>query len=66
MHPVFETFKKEAEDLLNPIIGEAKKYYAKDESAYFNWLQKAAFIKMHAPDTQIEKLTPESMARPLG
>ena len=50
MQAVFEKFKQEAEVLLNPIIDEAKKYYGDDEAAYFNWLQKAAFIKMHAPD----------------
>jgi hypothetical protein len=66
MHAIYETFKKEAEELLNPIIDKAKKYYGDDESGYFNWLQKAAFIKMHAPDTQIETLTPKLMARPLN
>ena len=44
----------------------SKKYYGDDEAAYFNWLQKAAFIKMHAPDIQIEELTPQTMARPLN
>ncbi len=66
MQAVFEKFKQEVEVLLNPIIDEAKKYYGDDEAAYFNWLQKAAFIKMHAPDIQIEELTPQTMARPLN
>ncbi len=65
MHAIFETFKKEAEELLSPIIDEAKKYYGDDDSGYFNWLQKAAFLKMHAPKTSLEELTPKAFNKPL-
>ena len=65
MQAIFETFKKEAEEILKPIIDEAKKYYGDDDSGYFNWLQKAAFLKMHAPKISLEELTPKAFNKPL-
>lgn len=61
MNSIFEKFKIEAEELLKPIIDDAKKYYHEEDLKYFIWLQKAAFLKQHKPDIELQLLTPESM-----
>lgn len=61
MNSIFENFKIEAEELLKPLVDDAKKYYGEDDAEYFKWLQKAAFLKQHKPDINSELLIPESI-----